>query len=220
VLARAEAETRGLGNLPLVKVPHPVGQISLETLRGVADAAIATIVEVLTVGGNQNSNPSPEELKHPRWMNGLHRISTDPALAFKTLSENGWTDGLPVLPPTSHAVQEMIEGGKWAHDEVIGTIPPRNGKATIEKIAANAVMAGCLPAYFSVVVTALKAMMAPSFNLNGVQTTTSNVTPMLIVNGPIRQALNINYSSNVLGQGWRANAAIGRALRLVLTNNL
>jgi hypothetical protein len=112
----------------------------------------------------------------------------------------------------------MIDAGGLKGDEVLGIIPPLNGRATVEKIAANAVMAGCLPAFFPLVIAALKAMMQPSFNLTGIQTTTSNVTPLIVINGPCRQALNVNYSSNVLGQGWRANSTIGRAIRLILTN--
>ncbi len=112
----------------------------------------------------------------------------------------------------------MIDAGGFKGDELLGIIPPLNGRATVEKIAANAVMAGCLPAFFPLVIAALKAMMQPCFNLTGIQTTTSNVTPLAIINGPCRQALNVNYSSNVLGQGWRANSTIGRAIRLILTN--
>ena len=97
-------------------------------------------------------------------------------------------------------------------------IPPLNGIATIEKIAANAVMAGCLPEYFPLVIAAVKGMLQPGFNLDGVQTTTGNVAPVMIVNGPCRDALQINYGANALGQGWRANATIGRALRFILTN--
>jgi hypothetical protein len=93
-----------------------------------------------------------------------------------------------------------------------------NGIATVEKIAANAVMAGCLPEYFPLVIAATKGMLQSGFNLDGVQTTTGNVAPLAIINGPCRNTLAINYSSNVLGQGWRANATIGRAVRFVLTN--
>jgi hypothetical protein len=93
-----------------------------------------------------------------------------------------------------------------------------NGVATIEKVAANAVMAGCLPEYFPVVIAALKATLQPGFNLDGVQTTTGNVAPVIVVNGPCRKRLEINCGANVLGQGWRANATIGRALRLIMTN--
>ena len=93
-----------------------------------------------------------------------------------------------------------------------------NGIATVERVAANAVMAGCLPDYFPLVLAAVQGVLQPRFNLDGVQTTTGNVAPLVIVNGPCRNTLQINYSSNVLGQGWRANSTIGRALRLVLSN--
>jgi hypothetical protein len=198
-------------------VPHPVGSISDVKLRALAEFTIARVVDALTGGNGFASDSAPFRAGES---NGKvsNFIPASPALAFKTLAERGWTDGLPVIPPTPGAVQEMIETSGFKRNELLGVIPPLNGRATVEKIAANAVMAGCLPAFFPVVVTALRAMMQPSFNLNGIQTTTSNVTPLTIVNGPCRQALNINYASNVLGQGWRANSTIGRAIRLILTN--
>ena len=94
---------------------------------------------------------------------------------------------------------------------LLGVIPPLNGIATVERVAANAVMAGCLPDYFPLVLAAVQGVLQPGFNLDGVQTTTGNVAPLVIINGPCRNTLQINYSSNVLGQGWRANSTIGRA---------
>ncbi len=145
-------------------------------------------------------------------------VPENPALMFHYLSNNGWTDGLPVLAPTPEAVGEMIRANGLDKNERLGIVPPLNGIASIEKIAANAVMAGCLPEYLPIVVGAVKGLLQPGFNLNGVQTTTGNVAPLIIVNGPCRDALKINYASNVLGQGWRANSTIGRAIRLILTN--
>jgi hypothetical protein len=137
---------------------------------------------------------------------------------FAEALKRGWSDGLPVLPPTRTAVNAMIAAGGLDEDFNFGVIPPLNGVATIEKIAANAVMAGCLPEYFPLVVAAVKGVLNPGFNLDGVQTTTGNVAPVIIVNGPCRKNLEINCGANVLGQGWRANATIGRALRMVMTN--
>ena len=137
---------------------------------------------------------------------------------FGVLWERGWTDGLPILPPTRAAVDNMLAATIFKSDFALGTIPPLNGIATIEKLAANAVMAGCSPEYFPLVVAATKGLLQPGFNLDGVQTTTGNVAPVVIVNGPCRSHLKINYGANVLGQGWRANATIGRAIRLILTN--
>lgn len=132
--------------------------------------------------------------------------------------ENGWTDGLPVVPPTPERVERMLSGTDRDPDELIAAVPPKWGRATVEKVAINAVMAGCKPAYLSLILTAVEAMTAEQFNLHGVQVTTSHVAPMLIVNGPIRKQLEINDGFNLFGQGWRANATIGRALRLICTN--
>lgn len=132
--------------------------------------------------------------------------------------ENGWTDGLPVVPPTPERVERMLSGTDREPGELIAAVPPKWGRATVEKVAINAVMAGCKPAYLPLILTAVEAMTAEQFNLHGVQVTTSHVGPMLIVNGPIRKQLEINDGFNLFGQGWRANATIGRALRLICTN--
>lgn len=132
--------------------------------------------------------------------------------------QNGWTDGLPVVPPTPERVERMLGSTARAPDELIASVPPKWGRATVEKVAINAVMAGCQPAYLPIVLTAVEAMTSEQFNLHGVQVTTSHVGPMLIVNGPARKQLDINDSFNLFGQGWRANATIGRAVRLVCTN--
>ena len=137
---------------------------------------------------------------------------------FSDMYSRGFTDGLPVIPPTEAAVLAMLEAAKLQPDALFGAIPPEGGPATAEKVAINAVMAGCLPGYFPVVLAALRAIMAPKFNLLGIQTTTNPVAPVLIVNGPIRKALDVNSGRGCLGPGWRANATIGRAVRLCLLN--
>lgn len=130
----------------------------------------------------------------------------------------GLTDGLPIIPPTPETVHEMIQASGRDSQEVIGLVPPKSGVATVEKIATNAVMAGCTPAHLPVVIAALEACLKEEFNLYGIQTTTNPVSPLLIVHGPVAKALEINGSYNCLGHGVRANAAIGRALRLSLIN--
>jgi hypothetical protein len=130
----------------------------------------------------------------------------------------GWSDGLPIIPPTPDRVQHMLEGTRRGPQSLIGRIPPRWGDATVEKVAVNAVMAGCLPAYMPVLTTAIEAMLAPEFNLYGIQATTHPVAPLLILNGPLARQLDVNNSYNVYGPGWRANATIGRAIRLLLLN--
>ena len=132
--------------------------------------------------------------------------------------DQGWTDGLPVVPPTPQQVAKMVEclGGEPSHVEA--RIPPRWGTLTREVLAINLVLAGCLPEYATVVRAALLALSSPHFNLNGVQATTHMAAPLLVVNGPIRGDIGLNSGTNVFGSGVRANATIGRAIRLVLLN--
>jgi hypothetical protein len=137
---------------------------------------------------------------------------------MELLFESGWTDGLPVVPPTPRNVQRMLTGTTRQPDEVIGRIPPKGGRATVEKVAINAVMAGCKPAYLPVVITAAEALLDDRCNTRGVQCSTHISTPLLIVNGPIVQELGLNSGYNVFGQGCRANATIGRAVKLMLVN--
>ena len=132
--------------------------------------------------------------------------------------EKGWTDGLPIIPPTEERVGQMIAAVKRDPQDVIGVVPPRWAPATVEKIAINAVMAGCLPQYMPVLIAAAEALTDPKLNLYALQATTGGPAIMLIVNGPIRKQLNINGGSNVLGEGWRANATIGRCIRLIQRN--
>lgn len=136
----------------------------------------------------------------------------------ETFYERGWTDGLPIMPPTEEAVAAMLAATDRDRDEVVGVLAPRQGEATVEKIAINAVMAGCLPAYLPVLLAAVEAVAQPQFNLDGVQATTHPVAPLIIVNGPLASKLQINGGYNAFGQGFRANATIGRAFRLALLN--
>ena len=133
--------------------------------------------------------------------------------------ERGWTDGLPVFPPTDDKVMAMIDYLGRDPGEVIGVVPPGEGIATIEKIAINAVMAGCKPAYMPIVVTALQAMLDPAFELLRVQATTAGPAPLCIISGPVVKKLGFNYGAGAFtGTGHRPNATIGRAIRLILWN--
>lgn len=139
--------------------------------------------------------------------------------AFQELAENrGWSDGLPLVPPTRRRVEAMLESVGGPFDESLGRVPPSWREATREVIAVNAVMAGCAPEHLPVVCAAVSAVLDPAFNLYGIQATTNPVAPLVVVNGPARRRLGINAGSNALGPGWRPNATIGRALRLVLSN--
>ena len=132
--------------------------------------------------------------------------------------ERSWSDGLPIVPPTAERVGRMLRQTRRAPDEVVATIAPGFGAATIEGIAINAVLAGCDPQYLPVVIAAVEAVAAPEFNLQGIQATTNPVAVWIIVNGPLAGRLEINGTFNCLGEGAWANATIGRALRLVLRN--
>ena len=130
----------------------------------------------------------------------------------------GWTDGLPIVAPTIARVQEVLAHAPLEAIDVLGEVEPLRGVASVEKIAANAVMAGCRPEHFPVVLAAVRGLLDPAFNLRGVQTTDENVTPLVIVGGPIARALDVNGGFGALGPGWRSNATIGRAVRLVMSN--
>ena len=137
---------------------------------------------------------------------------------FQLMLDEGWSDGLPVVPPTAERVGRMLDYCQRGASEIVGYINPDGGAATVEKIAVNAVMAGCLPEYLPVLIAAVEAIIEPAFNIHGLQTTTNPVAPLLIVNGPVRGQIGLNSGRGTLGPGWRANATIGRAVRLLLLN--
>ncbi len=132
--------------------------------------------------------------------------------------ERGWSDGLPVVPPTEDRVLKMLAGTTRSPSEVIGMIPPDNAPGTVEKAAINAVLAGCKPEYFPVVLAAVEAACRDEFCMHGVLATTYFSAPIIIVNGPIADKIGMNWGHNALGQGNRANSTIGRALQLVIRN--
>ena len=145
--------------------------------------------------------------------------STGVVDSIELMYETGWADGLPVVPPTRERVQQFTDYLlPRSPDELIAEVPPLGGRATIERVAVNAVMAGCLPEYMPVVTAAIQAMMDDRFNLRGVQCSTGIHSPLVIVNGPMAKKLDVNSGYNCFGQGWRANATIGRAVKLILVN--
>ena len=147
-------------------------------------------------------------------------LPTDPAGLFAAVEERGWGDGLPVVPATVERVQACLDTVTGDPDEVLGVMPVAGGQVTPAKVAANAVLAGCPPAAFPVVLTAIRAMLRPEFNLTGLQATTHPVAPLVVVHGPIARELGMNWSSGAFGPGNVANATIGRAVRLCLMNQV
>jgi hypothetical protein len=205
--AKKQAEGRGILNLRLVKIPHPMHTAQRNEIIERADRAVAQFVERLT-----------KELAEDQAAAVAAKASTAADDDHEMFFERGWTDGLPVVPPTSEKIARMIAASGRAAGEIVGPIPPKWRKATIEKLAVNAVMAGCRPEYFPVVLAAIDALLDPDCQLYSIQTATNTTAPLMIVNGPIAEELDINSRGNMFGQGWRANATIGRAVQLILRN--
>jgi hypothetical protein len=137
----------------------------------------------------------------------------------KFFLQHGWSDGLPLVPPTEEAVKRMLEGTALPREHQIAVFPPGQGKATVEKIAINAVMAGCLPQHLPVVLAAVETIIDSAFDLVGVQNTSGQLSPLFVISGPqLIEALDINASFCTLGPGWKSNSTIGRAIKLIMTN--
>jgi hypothetical protein len=205
----------GAPDMAWVVVPHPMGGISLEAIQAKADKAVPEILTLAT-----RWKPTVTERPIAKSPYPAERFTFRGTLqdVDKLFMEKGWADGFPIVPPTVEAVEEMLKGTDRSPGDVVGLIPPRMGVLTMEMIATNAVMAGSLPTYMPVIIAAVEAMVERDFNLGGVQTTTGAHWAALVVNGPIRKQLPLNYGAGVLGPGWRANATIGRAIRLIMTN--
>ena len=180
---------------------------------------------------------------YPDWRPGCGSLTQDPIIGerLRAASENsplharrieiapnddvhefmfdqGFSDGLPVVPPTPERVLRMLEGTTRDPQSLVATIPPNMAPATVEKVAVNAVLAGCRPEYLPVIIAAVEAACTDTFNAHGVMATTMGASPVMVVNGPIRHRIGMNMGLSALGQGNRANSTIGRAIRLVLRN--
>ncbi len=230
-LGKEEAKAFGFSGLPLVIVPHPVMHLKKEKIEELAEAALEEIIHVLSSPEDrlaqeyQKKKMSPSKVFKARPLfvaRGAEKeklkVTDSLDVIYNLFYIRGWTDGMPIVPPTEERVARMLQVTDRDPEELITLIPPRWGKATVKKIAINAVMAGCLPSYFPVILTAVEAISDERFNLFGVQTTTNPVAPLMVLNGPIAKELEINSGYNVFGQGWRSNATMGRAIRLILTN--
>jgi hypothetical protein len=211
VAGRAGLPDISLVAVPLDALPHP-GEI--EELH-IADQFAEDVLRALTQTPTLKSEENPDELlpfSGDHYSNALKEME-------RYYLQHGWSDGLPLVPPTPEAVQEMLEGTDLNPDHVIGLVEPGRGEATVRKIAINAVMAGCLPQYLPVVTAAVEAITDPLFDLREVQCTSCNMSPFLILSGQkLIEDLNVNNSFSTIGPGWRANATIGRAIRLIMIN--
>ena len=196
-------------------MPHPFSARSREQVRELA-AQCATDIAGLVANLDASEQSTARTAIATRA--ALFEVADDLQAINAFIMQQRWGDGLPVVPPTEERVAAMLRGSARKADEVIARIAPGFGAASIERIAINAVMAGCEPAHLPVLIAATAAVCEGPFNLQSVQTTTDPVAVWLIVNGPIVQQLNMNSGANCLGQGNWANATLGRALRLILQN--
>jgi hypothetical protein len=211
-LARAQSAKHGLPHLPVALVPHPIGGIDPAIVRGKAEAIVEEVLAALT------TDPAPPAPMRPSAGAAVTEAPEDlDAFQAWAMTER-WSDGLPVLPPTPGRVERLLGGLGARRHEVVATLAPLDGAATLEAIAINAALTGAGPEHLPVIVAAVRAIAEPQFNLNAIQTTTHPCTPLLIVNGPIAGRLGISGGPNALGNGHRANAVIGRAVRLICQN--
>ena len=212
-LAREEAKNLGMPDLPLAIIKHPIGGEGLGVIDERASDALVQVARGLT------------ETITPKGGAVGAAATTVAPLVFANEDEvveayhaRRWTDGLPFVLPTEARVRAMIAGAGRPRSEVIAVLPPRWAEATVENLAVNAVMAGCLPAHMPLLIAAVEAAADPEFGLYSVQATTHPCAVTMLVSGPIVNELGLNFAHGALGPGFRANAASGRALRLVLMN--
>jgi hypothetical protein len=209
-LARAAALKYGLPHLAVATVPHPIGGLDPKLVADKAETIVDEVLAALT------RDPAPPSSMVATTGAGSLEAPDDLDEFQAWAMAQHWSDGLPVLPPTPARVARLLGGRD--RSRVVATLAPLDGRATLEAIAINAALAGAAPEHLPVIVTAIRALAEPAFNLNAIQTTTHPCTPLLIVNGPLATRLGISGGANALGNGHRANAVIGRAVRLVLQN--
>ena len=218
--ANARAAVLGLPEHPRVIVEHPLASRTPSEVEKVAVAAAARIVEGLSRGAAPLSGSAPPPAAAARESLRAERreIAADFPAANDALEALGWTEGLPVIPPTEALVAAMLRGADRPPEEVLGRMEPLLGTVTVEKVAANAVMAGCRPEYFPVVLASVRAVLQPQFHVGSTACTTGGAAPIVIVNGPVAARLGISGGTGCFGGNVKANATIGRALRLSMRN--
>ncbi len=216
-LGRAQQKALGSADLPIAVVPHPFGTRSREELQIIAAACADDIARLLceaAPAGSATAASAAPAVARARLIEAPAGLDEFNRLYIK----RRWGDGLIIAPPTEEAVQRMLRHTRRAPDEIVATIAPGMGAATVEYIAIQGVMAGCYPEYLPVLIAAAEAVATPKFHLQAMQATTNPAAIWLIVNGPIARWLEVNSGAGCLGQGTWANATLGRALRLILQN--
>jgi len=213
-LARNQSKVFGLPNMQAAIMPHPLGGLPVPQVIAKVDAVFDEIVTKLT-------RPLPRveveaKLARSLWVEVDVKDEWDDLQKF--FMERGWGDGMLAMPPTEPRVAAMVAGSGFPANHVVATLAPKMGVATIELIAANAVMAGCKPMHMPLLVAAVQAMAEEQFNLYGIQGTTHPVSPLMIVNGPLAATLGIHSGSGLFGPGPWSNGVVGRAIRFILLN--
>ncbi|MBM4296148.1 MAG: hypothetical protein FJ143_00230 [Deltaproteobacteria bacterium] len=200
--------------MPFVTVLHPMATALRDMIAQQAREALPQILRALTVipkrleAGGESISAAETFLE----------LSGDFAAINELFHERGWTDGLPIIPPTEENVAAMLSQSPYPKDFDLGPLPPAMNPMTVERLAINAVMAGCVPDFFPVVIAAARGLLHDDLALYSMQTATNATIPLAIVNGPAATTLCLNAGGNVFGAGNRANASIGRAIRLILLN--
>jgi hypothetical protein len=219
--ARQTAFTLGMGDLAIVEMPRGLTNLSPDEVIDIAREAKPKVLTALLSdeGGQSQATGLPLPTPGTFTYSGIDQLG---ALgAFQTgYLERGLGDGFPLLPPTKEAVEEMLTGTSWGRDQLVAVLEPALGSATVEKIAINAVMAGCKPEHLPVVLAATEALAVPKFCLRGTAMSTGPHAPLVVVNGPVARRIGMNSGRGALGpcRESAVNIVIGRAVRLVMVN--
>lgn len=219
--AHRSAETFGLARLPLAVVPEPFTNHAPEVVRSMVDTGIDQVLAGLTGDLSAEDPRSEITLVDEEWLpfDGDDQLDALGAMNDRFL-EYGWGDGFPLRPPTERELERMLRGTKRDPEEVVAVLEPGFGLATVQKVAANAVMAGCRPEHLPIVIAAVECLADPAMQLRNMAMSTGPHAPLVLVNGPIRQRIGLNSGMCVLGPGAPSfvNTVIGRAVRLCMMN--
>ncbi len=216
--ARFNAASEGLPEINLIQLPDPQVPLKEEIEeRRLGDTVADGIIEAFKTRVSGDGEVMEFGGEAPVFIGDDYADAVENMEKF--FLQRCWSDGFPVVPPTRTAVARMLSGTDLPPDHVVARIEPKGAPATVEKIAVNAVMAGCRPHYMPVLIAAVEALADPRFDLRGVQCTAGLTSPLLLISGrTLIEQINANDSFSAIGPGWRANSTIGRAVRLVMIN--
>jgi hypothetical protein len=222
--AKSAAKDRGMPGIRMIALPadkYYRARATQEELEPIANAVFDQMIDDL-LRPLTADEAKPSQIQKQKENTNLTVTGADYQDAYQKVNDlfldSRWADGLPIVPPTPTLVTAMLAATTRSGDEVLGQVAPKNGTATVEKIAVNAVMAGAKPEYFPVILAAMDGFLDKHYDLTHMQASTGSFTPVVIVNGPLAKELDFNSGIGMLGHGWRANSTVGRAIRLSLLN--